>query len=298
MDFKKELGKRLQTANAAIEKWLPAQEYLPKELSKAMSYSVLAGGKRIRPIMMSECYALFGGDGDFVQPFQAAIEFIHTSSLVHDDLPALDNDLLRRGKETTHARFGEAQGILAGDALLNYAYETLLAGITLAPEKEKAVRAASIIAVKSGYRGMLGGQFADVDSDKKGIQGDVLETLSFIYEQKTGELFEASMMAGAALAGAEDEQLKKLEEAGRLIGLAFQIQDDILDVSSSTEILGKPVYSDIKNKKETYVSVFGLEKASEMVESYTEEALEIVDTMPGDPEFLKRLLEYMAKRER
>ncbi len=298
MDFKKELENRVEKANAAIEKWLPAQEMFPKELTEAMRYAVLAGGKRIRPVMMAECFGMFGGEGDHIEPFQAAIEFIHTSSLVHDDLPALDNDELRRGKATTHARFGEAQGILAGDALINYAYETVMEGIMRSPDIEYAVKAGRILSIKSGYRGMLGGQFADVDSDKKGIQGDVLQTLGFIYEQKTGELFEASMMAGAALAGAGEEDLKKLEEAGRLIGLAFQIKDDILDVSSSTEKLGKPVYSDIKNEKETYVSLFGVERAAETVKRYTDEALGIIKALSGDSEFLRGLFEYMAKREK
>lgn len=297
MDFKTELGKRVSEANEAIENWLPETCGHPGEMINAMIYSVQAGGKRIRPVLMGECYRIFGGKEKEIQPFQAAMEFIHTSSLIHDDLPAIDNDTLRRGKATTHARFGEAEGILAGDALLNYAYETLIKGIISAKDSSNALTAAGIISVKSGCRGMLGGQDVDVETDKSGIKGDKLEILNYIYEKKTAALIEASMMAGAALAGAGKEELSVLEEIGRKTGLAFQIYDDILDVTSTTEKLGKPVFSDEKNAKDTYVSVCGIEEAMEKVRMLTREAVELAESLKKETGFLKELLMYLALRE-
>jgi geranylgeranyl diphosphate synthase type II len=297
MDFNAELKKRVELADQAINMFLPNESAHPGKLTEAMRYSVLAGGKRIRPVLMGECYSIFGGSGKDICPFQAAMEFIHTSSLNHDDLPAIDNDLLRRGKATTHAKYGEALGILSGDALMNYAYEVLMNGISDASDMGNAVKAAKIIAVKSGYSGMLGGQDADVENEKTGLPGDRFEVLSYIYEKKTSALIEASMMAGAALAGAEDGYLDILEEAGSKTGLAFQIQDDILDVTSTTDKLGKPVFSDMKNEKETYVSIFGVEEASKKVRQFTEEVIEMAGRLPGDTSFLKEMLSYLAMRE-
>lgn len=297
MDFKTELGQRVKEANEAIENWLPKNTGHPGELVNAMVYSVEAGGKRIRPVLMGECYRIFGGTGEAIQPFQAAMEFIHTSSLIHDDLPAIDNDMLRRGKATTHAKFGEAVGILSGDALLNHAYETLIKGVVKAEGRPNALRAAEIISVKSGCMGMLGGQDVDVETEKKGIKGDKLEILNYIYEKKTSALIEASMMAGAALAGAGEKELSVLEEAGRKTGLAFQIYDDILDVTSTTEKLGKPVFSDEKNEKDTYVSICGIEEALRNVKQLTEEAVELTESLKKDTKFLKEFLTYLALRE-
>ena len=297
MDFKKELKERTQSAEKAINFYLPADEDQPGKLAEAMRYSVLAGGKRIRPILMGECYRIFGGEGKDIWPFQAAMEFIHTSSLIHDDLPAIDNDMLRRGKETTHAKYGEALGVLSGDALLNYAYEVLADGVIKASNMANAAKAAKIIAVKSGYRGMLGGQDADVENEKTGLPGDKTEVLNYIYVKKTSALIEASMMAGAALAGASDLYLDTIESAGRKVGLAFQIQDDILDVTSTTEKLGKPVFSDMKNEKATYVSLFGVEESVKKVRRLTDEVVEMVESLPPDTVFLKEMLLYMASRE-
>lgn len=298
MNFDKELEVRTKLANQAINEWLPKARNSPGELIEAMKYSVLAGGKRVRPILMGECYKLFGGDKSDIAPFQAAIEFVHTASLVHDDLPAIDNDLIRRGKKTTHAQYGEAIGILAGDALLNYAYEVLIEGVLKAGRREFALRAANIIAEKSGYHGMLGGQDVDVEVEKKGLKGDELEILDYIYEQKTAALIEASMMAGAALAGADESKLHVLQEIGKRIGLAFQIQDDILDVTGTTQSMGKSVFSDLKNKKETYVNLIGIEEASEKVNTLTKEAIEMLKDIPGDTEFLRGMIYHLASRDK
>ena len=298
MNFDRELALRTQEANRAIGEWLPKEKDLPGDLVEAMNYSVLAGGKRIRPILMGECYRLFGGKGAEIRAFQAAMELIHTASLVHDDLPAIDNDDLRRGQPTTHAKFGESQGILAGDGLLNYAYEVMIEGIVQAADPAIAARAARILSVKSGYRGMLGGQSVDVQNEKKGIGGDALFLLHMIYEKKTAALLEGAMMTGAALAGAPEEALLLLEKIGSRIGLAFQIQDDILDVTSTAEELGKPVFSDQKNEKETVASLLGIEKAAERVAELTEEAIADLDALPGDTAFLKALLSYLALRRK
>ncbi len=298
MNFKEELEARVRSAEAAITAWLPKEKDLPGDLVEAMNYSVLAGGKRVRPVLMGECYRLFGGTGEEIAPFQTAMELIHTASLVHDDLPAIDNDMFRRGKKTTHAQFGEPQGILAGDALLNYAYEVLLAGISLAAEPGRAIRAARILAGKSGYLGMLGGQSVDVQNEKKGIEGDARQVLDYVYEKKTAALLEASLMTGAALAGAPEEKLDVLEQIGRRIGLAFQIQDDILDVTSTTEVLGKPVFSDEKNQKETYVTLLGLEASAEKVQTFTREAADMLDALNVDTAFLKEMLLYLALRKK
>lgn len=226
----------------------------------------------------------------------AAIEMIHTQSLIHDDLPAIDNDEYRRGKKTTHVMFGESAAILAGDALLNYAYETALKGFSLANdhrEMERTARALQILAEKTGIHGMLGGQSVDVENDGRPLKKELLD---YIYVNKTSALIEASLMAGAALAGAEN--LEDIETIGRYIGLAFQIQDDILDVTGSQEELGKPVGSDEKNHKTTYVTLEGMEKAGQEVERLTGEALELLSGLSGDREFLRELFLSLCTRRK
>ena len=297
MDFKTELEKRVECANSAIQRYLPANEDHIGMLAEAMRYSIIAGGKRLRPIMMGECYRIFGGKDDDIQPFQAAMEFIHTSSLIHDDLPAIDNSKYRRGKETTHYKFGEPLGILSGDALLNYAYEVLTDGVIAAKNTAGALKAAKIISVKSGYRGMLGGQDVDVETEKKGLSGDKHDILNYIYEKKTAALFEASMMAGASLAGAGDDELLLLEKAGRSMGIAFQIQDDILDVTGTADKLGKPVLSDEANGKDTYVGLFGLDESKKAVQRLTDEAVSMIKGFGENTEFLINLMQYLISRE-
>ena len=296
MNFKEELEKRTHRAEQVIQKYLPAEEGFSENLIKAMNYSMEAGGKRLRPIFLGEMYHICGGQGELAEPFMAAIEMIHTHSLIHDDLPAIDNDEYRRGKKTTHVVFGESAAILAGDALLNYAYETALKGFSLAKdhrETERTATALQILAEKTGIHGMLGGQSVDVENDGRPLKKELLD---YIYVNKTSALIEASLMAGAALAGAEE--LKDIETIGRYIGLAFQIQDDILDVTGSQEELGKPVGSDEKNHKTTYVTLEGMEKAGQEVERLTGEALELLSGLPGDREFLRELFLSLCTRRK
>ena len=226
MDITKEISARANHINEVIEEYLPAEEGFQKTVLSAMNYSVHVGGKRIRPILMEETFHLFGGEGKVVEPFLAAIEMIHTYSLVHDDLPAMDNDLLRRGKPTTHAVYGEAMGILCGDALLNFAFETALKAFSYSKDSNRCVEALSVLAKKAGIFGMIGGQVADVEAEKKSLSIDE-EKLKFIIDLKTGALIESSMMIGAILAGASKEDVKKVERIASNVGAAFQIQDDI-----------------------------------------------------------------------
>ena len=225
----------------------------------------------------------------------AAIEFIHTYSLVHDDLPAMDNDDYRRGQYTTHKKYGHAMGILAGDGLLNYAFETATKGVLQAKDKTRAAEALMILGEKSGAYGMLGGQVVDVENTGKPV---TKEQLDFIYEKKTAALIEASFMVGAILAGATEDELDRIEKVARNVGLAFQIQDDVLDVTSTTEVLGKPVLSDEKNEKTTYVTLYGVDKAKQFVQEYTDEALYILDSFSQKNDFLKELIVSLINREK
>lgn len=296
MDIRTEIQKRTEEIDSIIEQYLPVEEGYQKTVMEAMNYSILAGGKRLRPMLMLETYRLFGGKSKVIEPFMAAIEMIHTYSLVHDDLPAMDNDEYRRGKKTTHAVYGEAMGILAGDALLNYAYETALTAFDMEPDNRNIGRALQILATKAGIYGMVGGQVVDVQSEDT---GDITrEKLEFIYRLKTGALLESSMLIGAVLAGATKKEQNTVEAAATEVGIAFQIQDDILDVTSSLEVLGKPIGSDEKNHKATYVTFEGLEKAMEDVKKYSNSAVERMDSLVVKNEFLKELLLYLIAREK
>ncbi len=294
MSFDVEINKRIQEIENIITSYLPKEEGLQKTVIEAMNYSVLAGGKRLRPMLMQETYKLFGGSGEIIKPFMTALEMIHTYSLVHDDLPALDNDEYRRGKKTTHKAFGEAMGILAGDALLNYAFEIATDVLVINPD-EKTARAINILAKKSGIYGMIGGQIADIEYEGKKAGIDVVE---FIHRLKCGALIEAAMMIGAVLAGATEEECEKIEQIAADIGYAFQIQDDILDVTSSTEVIGKPVGSDDKNEKSTYVSIKGLEQAKMDVMNMSERAVNTLKTLSYENMFLEDLIKYLINREK
>lgn len=296
MNFKEEYQKRIESIESILEKYLPVQEGYQKIIMEAMEYSLMAGGKRLRPMLMKESFTLFGGEGEIIEPFMAAIEMIHTYSLVHDDLPAMDNDEYRRGRKTTHVVYGEDMGILAGDALLNYAFETACRAFDIAPEKSSCIgQALKILAGKAGIYGMIGGQVVDVKESGHILTGDMLD---FIYRLKTSALIESSMMIGAVLAGADTGDTEKMEKIARRIGLAFQIQDDILDVTSTTEVLGKPVHSDEKNEKTTYVTWKGLEESKEEVLRMTEEAVRELRTMQADGGFLEELLKSLIYREK
>lgn len=296
MIFKQEQAIKVQAIEEILKKYLPSQEGYQKLIMEAMEYSVMAGGKRLRPMLMQETYRLFGGEGSLVEPFMAAIEMIHTYSLVHDDLPAMDNDDYRRGRKTTHVVYGEAMGILAGDALLNFAFETAAKAFTMYPEKSVEIgKAIQVLAGKAGIYGMIGGQVVDVESAGNAVSKDILD---FIYELKTSALIESSMMIGAILAGAKDEEIKKIEIIAKNVGIAFQIQDDILDVTSTVEMLGKPILSDEKNEKTTYVTLVGLEKAKEYVEQISLEAIELLHCFESNDEFLEELLKALIHREK
>lgn len=296
MNISDEIAKRASDIETRIRRFLPEQYEYQKTIVDAMSYSVLAGGKRLRPMLMEAAYQMFDGIGQDIDSFMAAIEMIHTYSLVHDDLPAMDNDMYRRGKKTTHAVYGEAMGILAGDALLNYAFETVADALVRCNGDMRMIRAYAVLSRKAGIYGMIGGQVVDVESEKKGQKVDQ-NCLDFIYRLKTGALIEASLMIGAILAGASDEEVTFMEQAGTKLGLAFQIQDDILDVTSSLEVLGKPIGSDERNEKATYVAFEGLEKAKTEVERLSKEAVQILDGLKKDHTFLKKLFLYLIHRE-
>ncbi len=294
LELKKEIQQRTEEIEKVLHSYLPKAEGYQKIIMEAMEYSLLSGGKRLRPMLMLETYRMFGAHGRVIEPFLAAIEMIHTYSLIHDDLPAMDDDSYRRGRKTTHVVYGEAMGILAGDALLNFAFETASQAFFFEANPLCMARAMQILSKKSGIYGMLGGQVVDVRNEgRKEVNAD---TLDFIYRLKTGALLESSMMIGAVLAGAKDQEVSLLEQAAGKVGVAFQIQDDILDVTSTLEELGKPVGSDEKNEKNTYVSVYGMQAAQDQVRKLTNEAVCCMKKLPVKSEFLNDLLIYLVRR--
>lgn len=324
MAFDDELRKAQEQAEQTVERYLPEIKASPGRLAEAMRYSVLAGGKRVRPILLLQSYAMYGGcDDTLAGPFAAAIEMIHTSSLIHDDLPDIDNDDWRRGRKTTHAVYGPALGILSGDALLNYAYETAMKALDepndAGPQKssdehddtdlqtgsdkyrERTARAASALRIlmqKTGMYGMLGGQSLDVENEKNNVLSIDRDTLDFIYLHKTAALIEAPLMIGAVLAGAPETDVRTLEQVGRRAGLAFQIRDDVLDATETTEEIGKPAGSDEKNGKTTYVTLFGADGAAAEAERLTEEASAMMDSLPAAGGFLREYLIRLASRRK
>lgn len=296
MNFRDEQEKRVNEIEEILKKRLPLKEGKQKQIMDAMEYSLLAGGKRLRPMLMLETYRLFGGQSSVIEPFMAALEMIHTYSLVHDDLPAMDNDDYRRGRKTTHVVYGEGMGILAGDALLNYAFETAASAFDMEDaEAAKIGKAIQILSGKAGIYGMIGGQVVDVLSTGQQVDG---ETLDFIYQLKTGALIECAMMIGAVLAGADSEQVHAVEQIAAKVGMAFQIQDDILDVTSTAEVLGKPIHSDEKNEKTTYVTWKGLEESKREVARLSEEAVEELRRFHPEDDFLETLLLSLIHRDK
>ena len=300
MNFKEERIGKITAIEQILKKYLPVKEGLQKEIMEAMEYSLLAGGKRLRPMLMRETYVLFGGDEELIEPFMAAIEMIHTYSLVHDDLPAMDNDDYRRGRKTTHVVYGEAMGILAGDALLNFAFETAVKAFAMCPQKSIEIgQAMRVLSEKAGIYGMIGGQVVDVKSAGQTVSKEVLD---FIYELKTSALIESSMMIGAVLAGASNTEVQKIEQIAKYVGIAFQIQDDILDVTSTVEVLGKPIHSDEKNEKSTYPVLHGMEESRKKVAEYTDAGIAALDGITAADEehksFLRELLMSLVEREK
>ena len=304
MNFKEELEQKTKTIEEILQRSLPAEEGYRRRVAEAMNYSILAGGKRLRPMMMAESAALFGDGSVLLEHalplFMAALEMIHNYSLVHDDLPAMDNDEYRRGRKTTHVVYGEGMAVLAGDGLLNYAFETAVRAFDKAKTADEMRRVAAsmkILADRAGIDGMIGGQCADLEAEKPGT--DVTEELLlYIHEHKTAALIQAAMTIGAALAGASQEEIGALERCACNIGLAFQIQDDILDVTGSLEVLGKQVGSDEKNHKLTYVGMHGLEESIRQVEKLSAEAVEILASFPRRNLFLEELVRQLIYRQK
>ena len=298
MRWKNRLQTRVEEVEQVIQSFLPEETGYQKTVLEAMNYSVLAGGKRLRPMLMEETYKLFGGNGKIVEPFMAAIEMIHTYSLVHDDLPAMDNDEYRRGRKTTHVVYGEGMAILAGDGLLNYAFETALKAFDLEPANPAIGKALQVLAKKAGVYGMIGGQTADIEAENMDQSKVSNDLLLFIHENKTAALIQSSMMIGAILAGACEADIKAMEKIAYNVGIAFQIQDDILDITSSLEVLGKMTGSDEKNNKVTYVTLNGMEKSKEDVEKLSKEALTLLSSFENKNEFLNQLIEELITREK
>ena len=293
MNFKEEQKEKVKKIEAILREYLPEANGYQSVIMEAMEYSLMAGGKRLRPMLMMETYRLFGGETEVIYPFMAAMEMIHTYSLVHDDLPAMDNDMYRRGKKTTHAVYGEDMGILAGDGLLNMAYETMSMAILKSKYPQRAALAMNILAYKAGIYGMIGGQTVDVINENK--EKDI-DTINFIHKLKTAALIEGAMMVGAILAGVDEQAVETVEEIATNVGIAFQIQDDILDVTGTLEELGKPVLSDEKNNKTTYVTLKGIDESKRLVEDYSEKAVNLLESLGGDSEFLKNLIIKLINR--
>ena len=295
MTFRDEWSKRTEEVQEILYQYLPEETGYQKTLLQAMNYSMQAGGKRLRPLLMQETYRLFGGTGRIVEPFMAAMEMIHTHSLIHDDLPAMDNDEYRRGRKTTHIVYGEAMAILAGDGLLNLAYETASRAFEMEPENPAVGKAMAVLARKTGITGMIGGQSVDVEQSGKDLSRGQLD---FIYRLKTSALIEGSMMVGAILAGASADEAAQIEQVASDVGLAFQIRDDILDVTSTSQVLGKPINSDEKNHKTTYVTREGLKKAEKDVKEISGRAIDVLDQLGRKNEFLRNLILELVIREK
>lgn len=291
MDFNKYLKEQADFFHNALSEFVPEKDNPQAVIYDAMRYSLLAGGKRLRPVLMSECCIMCGGERESVVPFAAAMEMIHTYSLIHDDLPAMDDDDLRRGMPTNHIKFGEANAILAGDALLNKAFETMSA-VENIPAKT-VLRVINIIADSSGTEGMIGGQIVDIASEKKAI---TLDELKYIHSLKTGAIIRSSCKAGAVLAGADEEKIAACDEFAVNLGIAFQIQDDILDVEGDEAKLGKNIGSDSDNGKNTYVSICGISQARSLMQEYSEKAIKALDLFGEKAEFLRWLVKYLVYR--
>lgn len=294
MNFKEELKNRVVNIENLLNEYMPKVEGYQKTIFDSMNYSLKAGGKRLRPVLTLEACKLVGGNEKDAYPFAVAIEMIHTYSLIHDDLPALDNDDLRRGRKTNHKVYGEAMAILAGDGLLNYAYEIMLRESLSKGEPEKYLKAINEIAKASGIYGMIGGQVVDIESEGKSID---MEKLDFIHMNKTAAIIIGCMRAGAIIGGASEEELENVTKYAKNIGLSFQIVDDILDIVGDEAKLGKKVGSDIDNEKSTYPSLIGLEKSKETANKLIAEAKMSIDYINKDSEFLNNLADYIVDRE-
>lgn len=279
------LSKVAVIAEKKFDEHLPPETDVPTNLHKAMRYSVFAGGKRLRPGLACAAFELFHGKGESIWYATSALEFLHTFSLIHDDLPCIDNDDYRRGKPTAHKQFGEATAVMSGDALCVLAFELIA--------KTESPKAMECLAHKLGTYGMIGGEMTDIDSEGKDVS---LETVDYIHYHKTAALIEASLVIGAQLAGAKDSDIQKIEAYGRSIGLAFQIVDDILDIVSTTEELGKDAGSDIASGKATYPALVGLEASRKRALELYEESLRQLEGIDGDTSILKAIAAFIITR--
>ena len=294
MEFKDVLKEKINYIETLLNEYMPKEEGYQQTIMQAMNYSLKAGGKRLRPILTLESCKIVGGKEVDAIPFAVAIEMIHTYSLIHDDLPALDNDDLRRGKPTKHKVFGEAMATLAGDALLNYAFEVMLSSSIDKKDSNKYLKAINEIAKHAGIYGMIGGQVVDVESENKIIDKDKLD---FIHLNKTAAMIIGCMRAGAIIGGASEEELEKVTKYGKNIGLSFQIVDDILDITGDEAKLGKPIGSDIENHKSTYPSLLGLEKSRQIARQLIEDGKSSIDGLSSEVDFLNQLGDYIISRD-
>ena len=294
MSFKSSLKYRVDYIEKLLKEHMPEEKGYQKTIFEAMNYSLKAGGKRLRPILTLEACRIVGGNEEDAIPFAIAIEMIHTYSLIHDDLPALDNDDLRRGRPTNHKVYGDAMAILAGDGLLNYAFEIMLSSSIGKENPAKYLNAINEIAKSSGVYGMIGGQVVDIESEDKKIE---MEKLDFIHLNKTAAIIVGCMRAGAIIGDATEEQLENITKYATNIGLSFQIADDILDITGDESKLGKKVGSDIDNNKSTYPSLIGLEKSKEIANDLINESKTRISNIKGDTEFLNDLAEYIVARD-
>lgn len=277
-----------------LEEYVKTLDNPQKSIYESMKYSLCAGGKRLRPSLLLITYTMFDSDYRKALPFACAMEMIHTYSLIHDDLPCMDNDDYRRGKLSNHKMYGEANALLAGDALLNKSFEICIEACQDFDNMEYALRAVSIIASSAGTEGMIGGQVVDISSEGKISD---IEMLKYMYSLKTGAIIESSIVAGAILGGANEEEIKKLEKFAQNLGIAFQIQDDVLDVIGDEKKLGKSIGSDVENNKITYLSFMDINKAKEHVKIYTKKAIENLDIFGEKSRYLKEISNVLVNRE-
>ncbi len=294
MEFKQVLKEKIGYIGKLLNEYMPKEEGYQKTIMEAMNYSLKAGGKRLRPILTLESCKAVGGMEEDAIPFAVAVEMIHTYSLIHDDLPALDNDDLRRGKPTNHKIFGDAMATLAGDALLNYAFEVMLSSSIDKDNPNKYLKAINEIATHAGIYGMIGGQVVDIESENKVIEK---EKLDFIHLNKTAAMIVGCMRAGAIIGGASEDELQRITKYGKNIGLSFQIVDDILDITGDEKTLGKPIGSDIENHKSTYPSLLGLEKSREIAKELISDGKTSIEGLPSEVEFLHQLADYIVSRD-
>lgn len=294
MSWKEQMQQYIELVNQQLEVLLPEASNKNHKLVEAMGYSLFAGGKRLRPVLALAAYQLFGSDINQVLPYACALEMIHTYSLIHDDLPAMDNDDYRRGRLTNHKVYGEGIAILAGDGLLNHAFEIMLKDAVQQTHSKPYLASIYEIAKAAGINGMIGGQTVDLESEGKLIDG---ETLDYIHHHKTAALIAAPLKIGALIANAPEEDVLRMESIGRKLGLAFQIQDDILDIVGDEKKLGKKVGSDLENQKSTYPSLYGLEASKEKVRLLTEEIRGVLKEYGEGSDFLLQLSQYLVDRE-